>query len=167
MPGQDLWACLPSCPASSCSCAEQCISLLLKAVCLGSVTWNWRQSDSKACSSVTSWLDCKVSGTECKGSPSQESGHALGSGNVNCGVLWSAPCKPEPAPLIWLYPSDGSYFSRQLSKAWFWNVWGKNYKATRVEPEKNPLLPREVLSWSLIRLNQGFETWNRVCLVHG
>lgn len=64
-PGQDLWACLPYPLASSCSCSKQCISLLLKAVLLGSVTWNWRQSDSKACSSVTSWLDCKVSGIEC------------------------------------------------------------------------------------------------------
>lgn len=84
--------------------------------------------------------------------------------------LWcplSAPCKPELASLTWPYPSEGSYFSRQLSKAWLWNVWGKNYKTVRVEPEKkNPLQPREVLSWSIIRLNQGFETWNRVCVVH-
>lgn len=142
------------------SCAQQCISLWLKVVPLVSVTWNWGQCSSQACSSVTSWI-FKASGIELKGHRSRESGHALGFGNVNYGVLWSAPCQLELASLIWLYPSDGrkqSSFSRQLSKVWLWTERKKRrFKAMRAEPEKltsaEPLTHRKTWkTWEFFKL---------------
>lgn len=127
---------------------------------LGSVTWNWRQSDSKAYSLVASWLEFKVSGIGLKRSSlSQESGHALGFGNGNYGVLWSGPQKLELASFIWLYLSGG----RQLSKAWLWTVWGTATKPWG-QSQKNSLLTNHwpkgklerhesFLNWSIISLN--------------